>query len=1170
MRPALVCLFLLAPLASAATSFVDGETGAPPTVQLLAPEDGAGAAGTLALRGTAEDPDTTVEDVQVRVDHGAWTSVDVATRSVPATAWSHALDLSALPPGEHLVEVRATDGGAPSTPVGVRVATDFGNAPPSLRVVTPQDGAAFAPGAVVGVVLAAADADGRVATVEMRADGGAWTPAVAGEAGTWTARVDGLGPGVHTLEARAMDERGASSVVLASRVAVGRVSRPPVVEIAAPVHGQGFTEDGGPGCIAVRPCILVSGVTDAPATGLAVSVDEGPEESMLSGLALVGVTWRFEWPVADAYAGAHTFRVRAIGPDGDASVPQSVRVELAGARTLAVRVLPGVVRTGEPFGVRVSGAEAPASVQWLVDGRAVANATSAELSVPTAGLHEILARVRDARGRTGVAAGLVQVLDRPPVVTLAISPYPPRVGDVVVFDADAVDPDGRVVAWRFDFGDGSATPWLDRAVVAHTYARKGDHTASVTVRDEAGSLGSALLAVEIANSPPFATIQPTSRRPQSGESVRFQADVADPDDRSFTYLWEFPGGTQATTRVASHAFDEPGPAVVALEVTDPDGAVAFATYALDVQDVAPAASFNITPREPTTVDLVRFEDRSVDRDGRVVRFAWDFGDGNTSTDAVAYHRYAREGNYLVRLHATDDADGVGLAERIVRVGNGVPRVEFGWSPAYPSIADTVAFTGRVDDVDGKVLDAAWSIDGAAAATGTEMAYRFPLRRTYNVTLAALDDRGAVGSLVRPVEVVNGLPVVTLPDVVTAHVGEPVALQAQAVDADGAVVEVRWDADGDGVDDHVGTAQTFAWTYTEAGVYGASFTAVDDVGAAVSGWTRVEVTRPPPDDDAPAVTILSPVDGALVSGPARIEGSASDDFGVQLVEWQVRDGDLDVYPGGGGWAAASGVSPWQATLDSRVLANGAHALVVRAWDGRQWSDVDVRVFRTLNDPQETPTVALQVLVPAPDARLSGRVTLQGASYHPQGVARVLVGVDGQDLQPANGTASWAYAWDTRNVSSGEHVLTFRAELASGLYRVTKVKVHVNNDPPTLYVRPIESSVLRGLVTLRGNVAVDRDADVVLVRVDGGPAEEAIGTTRWSWSFDTRTLDDGPHEIEVVAVGSDGLPSWPHKVAIEVRNAEPPRAPEPAPKESPAGALAATLAALGLAAWRRARL
>src|SRR5205807_5748948 len=51
---------------------------------------------------------------------------------------------------------------------------------------------------------------------------------------------------------------------------------------------------------------------------------------------------------------------------------------------------------------------------------------------------------------------------------------------------------------------------------------------------------------------------------------------------------------------------------------------------------------------------VRFVNRSTDSDGHVALWAWNFGDGGTSTEESPSHHYAAAGTYTVSLIVTDD------------------------------------------------------------------------------------------------------------------------------------------------------------------------------------------------------------------------------------------------------------------------------------------------------------------------------------------------------------------------------------------------------------------------------------------------------------------------------------------------------------------------------------
>ena len=64
----------------------------------------------------------------------------------------------------------------------------------------------------------------------------------------------------------------------------------------------------------------------------------------------------------------------------------------------------------------------------------------------------------------------------------------------------------------------------------------------------------------------------------------------------------------------------------------------------------PTASFTSSCTDLTC----NFTDTSADGDGSIVSWAWDFGDGNTSTAQHPTHGYALAGTYTVTLTATDD------------------------------------------------------------------------------------------------------------------------------------------------------------------------------------------------------------------------------------------------------------------------------------------------------------------------------------------------------------------------------------------------------------------------------------------------------------------------------------------------------------------------------------
>ncbi|HEX3044018.1 MAG TPA: PKD domain-containing protein [Bacillota bacterium] len=167
-----------------------------------------------------------------------------------------------------------------------------------------------------------------------------------------------------------------------------------------------------------------------------------------------------------------------------------------------------------------------------------------------------------------------------PSVSLAASPTSGKAPLMVTFTATASDPDGDVLSYSWNFGDGSPVQ-SGGATASHIYQNAGTYNARVTVSDGKGGTTSAGQTITArVNQPP--SIPSFSANPTIGRApltVNFSATGSDPDGDLLSINWNFGDGSpvQSGSWAVSHIYQNPGVYNVLIIVSDTSGASATAT-----------------------------------------------------------------------------------------------------------------------------------------------------------------------------------------------------------------------------------------------------------------------------------------------------------------------------------------------------------------------------------------------------------------------------------------------------------------------------------------------------------------------------------------------------------------------------------------------------------------
>jgi PKD repeat protein len=168
---------------------------------------------------------------------------------------------------------------------------------------------------------------------------------------------------------------------------------------------------------------------------------------------------------------------------------------------------------------------------------------------------------------------------------------------------------------------------------------------------------------------------------------------------------------------------------------------------MKAQNRAPVAVFTATPKSINTGETIYFSaNESKDKDGKIVKYAWDFGDGSYSLEKFTDHKYEKAGNFTVGLVVTDDGNGVDRANTTVHV-NAWPFAE-GRSGKDPAkVNDIVQFDGSESvDKDGKITEYIWDFgDGTNLVKGVSPSHKYSKIGTYNVSLKVTDNDQASNS-----------------------------------------------------------------------------------------------------------------------------------------------------------------------------------------------------------------------------------------------------------------------------------------------------------------------------------------------------------------------------------------------------------------------------------------
>jgi Tol biopolymer transport system component/PKD repeat protein len=266
----------------------------------------------------------------------------------------------------------------------------------------------------------------------------------------------------------------------------------------------------------------------------------------------------------------------------------------------------------------------------------------------------------------------------PPVASFTSSPTSPEEGETVTFDASgSSDPDGTIVGYAWNFGDGSTATG---ETASHAYSSAGTYTVEFAVTDNDGLVDIATKTItvtphEIEPNAPSASFISSPDSPEVGETVSFDASgSSDPNGSIVSYDWDFGDGNTGEGVTATHSYGSEDTYTVTLTIADNDGLMDTETKTItvrplgsEVEDDEPPVADAGSGMTVESGETVPFSAAASSDNVGIVSYSWDFGDGNTATGMKPSHTYEDEGNYIVTLTVTDAAGNSDTATILIIV-----------------------------------------------------------------------------------------------------------------------------------------------------------------------------------------------------------------------------------------------------------------------------------------------------------------------------------------------------------------------------------------------------------------------------------------------------------------------------------------------------------------------
>ncbi|MCD4785642.1 MAG: PKD domain-containing protein, partial [Candidatus Eremiobacteraeota bacterium] len=374
----------------------------------------------------------------------------------------------------------------------------------------------------------------------------------------------------------------------------------------------------------------------------------------------------------------------------------------------------------------VSGGSPPYNYTWILDGRVISGSPGTNYRFRNPGMHYLVSRVTDSRGRSSWNSYVYNVQGRSNFnFNYTVSDSSPQRGETVYFRINNTYGGNYPYYFRWEMNGRE----FDSGKYAnYRFRDHGTYRLKVIGRDSYGKTRTQERTFYVGSSGQISfDLQANDNTPSLGQSVQYKFRNIRGGSSPYRYRWRFSTGQTGTSQIFAYRYNKRGTYVLRVTVYDRYNRSATRSYTYRIAGGSSSLRVRMKystdrPRIGQTINL------SVSsRSGGIspFRYEWYENGRRFATGSSIRRVWNRAGTYRVALKVIDSTGASARTEHNFTVTSGGSINFSEWfSTSSPGVGQTIQM--RVQNLKGGVAPYTyyWEMNGRRISTGSTASYRF--------------------------------------------------------------------------------------------------------------------------------------------------------------------------------------------------------------------------------------------------------------------------------------------------------------------------------------------------------------------------------------------------------------------------------------------------------------